>query len=40
MFKIDPEFEKLIPPITEELLAGLTASILAEGVRDPFVVWN
>lgn len=38
-FKIDPEFQSLIPPLTAEERAGLEESIAREGVRDPLVVW-
>lgn len=37
---IDPEFQSLIPPLSTEERDGLEQSILAEGVRDPVVVWN
>lgn len=36
---IDPEFKSLIPPLAEEELAQLEQNILAEGCRDPLVVW-
>lgn len=38
-FKIDKEFRDLIPPLSDEEFSQLEASILAEGVRDPLVVW-
>lgn len=38
--KIDPEFEALIPPLSDEERAGLEASIVAEGCRDALIVWN
>lgn len=38
--KIDKEFKALIPPLQESELAGLEASILAEGCRDPLCVWD
>jgi hypothetical protein len=38
--KIDPEFQGLIPMATKDEKAGLEASILAEGCRDPLIVWN
>jgi len=38
--RIDPEFEALIPPLSPEEYAGLEAGILADGCRDPLVVWN
>lgn len=37
---IDPEFRSLIPPLSPDELAGLTASLLAEGCRDALVVWQ
>ena len=38
--RIDEEFQKLIPALTDEELKGLEASILAEGCRDALVVWG
>ena len=40
MIRIDPEFQTLIPPLTEEEFSGLKENILSEGVRDPLVVWR
>lgn len=37
--RIDPEFQALIPPLSAIEFATLEASILAEGCRDPLVVW-
>ena len=37
---IDREYKELISPLTEEERAGLEKSLLAEGCRDPLVVWN
>jgi len=37
---IDPEFKALIPPLAPEELAQLEANILADGCRDPLVVWG
>jgi site-specific DNA-methyltransferase (adenine-specific) len=37
---IDPEFRALIPPLRPEELAGLHASLQAEGCRDPLVIWG
>lgn len=37
---IDPEFKAAIPPLRPEELAGLERSILADGCRDPLVVWG
>jgi len=39
MLTIDPEFQSLIPPLAPEELAQLEANILADGCRDPLVVW-
>lgn len=38
--KIDEEFKALIPPLTEEEFSQLEKSIVAEGCRDPLVVWG
>ena len=38
--KINPEFKKLIPPLSGEELAGLEASISAEGIREPVILWG
>ena len=38
--KIDPEFEKLIPPLKPEEFVGLENSIKTEGCRDPIILWN
>ena len=39
--RIDPEFEKMIPPLTEEESRQLEANILSEGeVLSPLVVWD
>jgi len=40
MLIIDPEFQSLIPPLAPEELAQLEANILADGCRDPLVVWE
>lgn len=37
---VDPEFRDLIPPLSEEEIDGLERSLLAEGCRDPLVVWK
>ncbi len=37
---IDPEFEAIIPPLTDDELARLTESLKEEGCRDPLVVWS
>ena len=36
---LNPEFEKLLAPLSEEVLKALTESLLREGCRDPIVVW-
>jgi hypothetical protein len=36
---IDPEFQALIPPLTAEELAQLTANLHADGCQDPLRVW-
>lgn len=38
--KIDPEFEGLLPPLTEDEFAGLERNVLANGIRDRLVVWK
>ena len=38
--EIDVEFSNLIPPLTPEESTMLEESILAEGCRDPLVVWE
>ena len=37
---IDPEFKKLIPPLTKEERSQLEENILAEGCRDPLTIWK
>jgi N6-adenosine-specific RNA methylase IME4 len=37
---INPAFHSLIPPLIPEELAQLEANILADGCRDPLVVWR
>jgi hypothetical protein len=37
---VDPEFAKLIPPMRTDEFEELERSILAEGCRDPIVVWR
>ena len=37
---IDPEFKKLIPPLSKEERSQLEENILAEGCRDPLTVWK
>jgi len=38
--QIDPELKALIPPLSPDELAQLEANIIADGCRDPLVVWN
>ncbi|HKN13982.1 MAG TPA: DNA methyltransferase [Candidatus Binatus sp.] len=38
--RIDPEFEKLIPPLSAAELAGLENSLLAHGCRDALITWR
>jgi site-specific DNA-methyltransferase (adenine-specific) len=37
--KIDQEFKALIPPLTPEEYSQLEANLIADGCRDPLVVW-
>ncbi len=37
---IDPEFSRLIPPLSREELALLESHLLTEGCRDPILVWD
>jgi hypothetical protein len=37
---IDPEFQALIPALTEDERAQLEGNLLEEGCRDPLVVWQ
>ena len=36
---LDDEFQALIPPLSQEEKAQLEASLVADGCRDPLVVW-
>ena len=38
--KIDPEFQSLIPPLSDEERAQLEENILRDGIRDPLVIWK
>ena len=40
MLIVDPEFKALIPPLQPEERDGLEQSILAEGCRDPIIIYN
>jgi len=37
---INPELQRLIPPLTQEEFSQLTANVLAEGIREPIITWN
>jgi hypothetical protein len=37
--RIDSEFQALIPSLSDDELAQLEANLLAEGCRNPLVVW-
>lgn len=37
---IDPEFQALIPPLKDEEFQQLEQNILADGCRDPLVIWH
>lgn len=37
---LDPELQRLIPPLHEAELERLEANLLADGCRDPLVVWR
>jgi ParB-like chromosome segregation protein Spo0J len=37
---VDPEFEKLIPPLTEAEFDQLETALLEDGMREPLVVWQ
>lgn len=37
---IDPEFQSLIPPLAADEYAQLEANLLADGCRDPLVIWD
>jgi hypothetical protein len=39
MLVIDPQMQALCPPLNEEEAAQLEANLLADGCRDPLVVW-
>lgn len=38
--RIEKEFEKLLPPLTDEEFRQLEENILDDGIRDPLVVWK
>jgi site-specific DNA-methyltransferase (adenine-specific) len=37
-FTINPDFEKLIPPLSQDERAGLEALILADGIQSPLII--
>ena len=37
---VDPEFKSNIPPLSDEEFAQLEKNILADGCRDPLVLWG
>jgi len=37
---INPDLKSLISPLTEEEFSQLEANVLADGIRDPIIVWN
>jgi hypothetical protein len=40
MITMNPELQSLIPPLTPEEYAQLEANIVADGCRDPLIVWQ
>lgn len=40
MLKIDAEFKNLIPPLSKEEYEQLEKNILAEGIREPILLWD
>ena len=40
MITMNPELQSLIPPLTPEEYAQLGANIVADGCRDPLIVWQ
>lgn len=38
--KIDKEFKTLIPPLSPTEYEQLEANIIADGCREPIVIWN
>lgn len=38
--RIDPEFQALIPPLSDDERAQLEENIVSHGCRDPLVTWN
>ncbi|WP_296174212.1 hypothetical protein [uncultured Brevundimonas sp.] len=40
MIRIDSEFRAYIPPLSDEERQQLEANIVADGCRDPLLVWD
>lgn len=40
MFRVDPEFKKLIPALASDEYGQLEANIVEDGCRDPLTVWE
>lgn len=40
MIRVDPEFHEYIRPLSDEERQQLEANLVADGCRDPLVVWN
>ena len=40
MITVDPEFEKLIPPLSAEEYKQLEENCVKEGIREPLIVWH
>lgn len=40
MIQINPDFQKLIPPLSTEEKQQLESNIIADGCRDPLVLWG
>lgn len=40
VIKIDPEFQNVLPPLTEEEFLGLERQIITEGCINPLVLWG
>jgi len=39
-FRIDPELEQLIPPLSPDECRALEDSIMRDGIREPLIVWR
>lgn len=40
MIRIDPEFQSLIPPLSDDEFRQLEENCVQDGIRDPLVVWH